>query len=724
MDLESGHRQASAPLLERAQSLPDLPAPFGVRLPPPSGKLWGWLFCISSETLNGALGYFFLYALPTEDWAPFFKASALILVVLIEMVIWYAIALGLIGVFCREQREWLNGNFRYAYFVSGVLPGLVALGMPQGIPSWMLADQEHLNAWPAWRSGIVIGIFLVAAVWVMFGWRPSQLPSELYEQQGAAVSAVVLGGCSLCVLLMAVSYTALPSLWYYSFLLQPWVKVLNLQRFNIVPWKWLQDPEQHRLLWLLAALEVWYAMQLLAMQYSKYLQSWGAQQRVDKMINFALAHPYSVELEKSFGAERAPSRLSMASFVREVSRPFIKQSTRSLNDIKSKRESLVKYRREKYKAKWLLDAQATFMLHVSRDDLLNTSCDALVESTTIGDLLAWKLVVSYKGESGIDAGGLTRDWFDSFAKELAEGAEDVSGSSLFVLAPDKTLMPRPGGKRSEETDRARLKKFVAVGRFMGIAIIQEQPIPLSFSALVCKFILNMKITIADVQKFDDDFYRQRLEPLLQEGGVAILNDMLGFPLTFESAGSDFRPEPVELKPGGAQIEVTEANKQEYMKLLADDYLGGPAKKELQALLQGFWDILPRALLHSIELTPADLSIMISGIATVDVEDMKNNVEMTADTPEQAEWFWQVTAEMSGEQRCQLLHFTTGSSRLPPSGFQGLEPKLSIRLGVGSEGSLPISHTCGNQLEIPAYKTKQDLKDKLSLAIRSEGFGFA
>ena len=43
-----------------------------------------------------------------------------------------------------------------------------------------------------------------------------------------------------------------------------------------------------------------------------------------------------------------------------------------------------------------------------------------------------------------------------------------------------------------------------------------------------------------------------------------------------------------------------------------------------------------------------------------------------------------------------------------------------------KNSLPTAHTCFNQLDLPAYDTEDELKEKLLLAIRegSEGFGFA
>lgn len=39
--------------------------------------------------------------------------------------------------------------------------------------------------------------------------------------------------------------------------------------------------------------------------------------------------------------------------------------------------------------------------------------------------------------------------------------------------------------------------------------------------------------------------------------------------------------------------------------------------------------------------------------------------------------------------------------------------------------LPTSHTCMNQLDLPEYKSEEDLKKRLLIAIKygSEGFGF-
>lgn len=44
------------------------------------------------------------------------------------------------------------------------------------------------------------------------------------------------------------------------------------------------------------------------------------------------------------------------------------------------------------------------------------------------------------------------------------------------------------------------------------------------------------------------------------------------------------------------------------------------------------------------------------------------------------------------------------------------------MGVEKEG-FPQSHTCFNRMDFPMYKTKEDLKEKLTVAITMVSTGF-
>merc|ERR1740129_2204061 len=116
--------------------------------------------------------------------------------------------------------------------------------------------------------------------------------------------------------------------------------------------------------------------------------------------------------------------------------------------------------------------------------------------------------------------------------------------------------------------------------------------------------------------------------------------------------------------------------------------------------------------------------MISGVVDVDPAAWMEFAETSG--PERViEWFWETVWEFTPEERCKLLHFATGSSRLPCGGFPSLSHpfKVDVR-GSESEDHLPQAHTCVNSLVFPAYSSKEILKKKLVQAINTEGFGFS
>lgn len=76
-----------------------------------------------------------------------------------------------------------------------------------------------------------------------------------------------------------------------------------------------------------------------------------------------------------------------------------------------------------------------------------------------------------------------------------------------------------------------------------------------------------------------------------------------------------------------------------------------------------------------------------------------------------------------------LHFIL--SQVPLDGFANLQgmrgtQRFSIHKAYGDSSKLPTAHTCFNQLDLPVYTSKEELREKLLLAIKegSEGFGFA
>ena len=66
-------------------------------------------------------------------------------------------------------------------------------------------------------------------------------------------------------------------------------------------------------------------------------------------------------------------------------------------------------------------------------------------------------------------------------------------------------------------------------------------------------------------------------------------------------------------------------------------------------------------------------------------------------------------------------FLTGSDRVPIQGMKSL--KFIIQPVKGGTQFFPVAHTCFNLLDLPMYKTKEEMENKLLSAIEhSHGFG--
>lgn len=80
----------------------------------------------------------------------------------------------------------------------------------------------------------------------------------------------------------------------------------------------------------------------------------------------------------------------------------------------------------------------------------------------------------------------------------------------------------------------------------------------------------------------------------------------------------------ELVPNGANILVTDENKREYVKLVCQMKMRGAIRQQLNAFLEGFYDIIPKKLVSI--FTEQELELLISGLPTIDIDDLKANTE--------------------------------------------------------------------------------------------------
>jgi hypothetical protein len=311
--------------------------------------------------------------------------------------------------------------------------------------------------------------------------------------------------------------------------------------------------------------------------------------------------------------------------------------------------------------------------------------------------------------------------------------------NLMEFGPDGGLLPK--GRDPVYSEKLWRMQMFGIGRMLALAATTQTPLPLKMSRTLYKLILGEAITSYDLKRIDPDFYKSRVKLLLEEGGVKKMEEILydklyfvGMPVSVEEAEEGTGE---ELLPDGQTMRVTEDNKIEYLKLLIEHYLVGRSREGISLIVEGFKDVIPKSVLrggdggrgggqNAQSISALDLELIVTGMPDLDVYEWKKYTGGTINQhPILLDWFFDVVNEMDVEHRAKLLSYTCGSSRLPASGFQGLKPTaFHINITGASADMLPSAHTCFNQLDMPPYTSKEQLKKKLFLAIEEcQSFGF-
>lgn len=162
-----------------------------------------------------------------------------------------------------------------------------------------------------------------------------------------------------------------------------------------------------------------------------------------------------------------------------------------------------------------------------------------------------------------------------------------------------------------------------------------------------------------------------------------------------------RPEVVDLIPGGRDIDVTSENKEYFVERKAYFHLYKNVQKQMDAFLEGFYELIPRELISV--FTFKELELLISGMPDFKIADLKASTNYngyTAASP-QIIWFWEVMETLDRTEKGNFLQFVTGSSKVPIEGFDHLQgmngpEKFQIsKIVTRDPMRLPQGHTCFN-----------------------------
>lgn len=350
---------------------------------------------------------------------------------------------------------------------------------------------------------------------------------------------------------------------------------------------------------------------------------------------------------------------------------------------------------------------------VRRDHIFEDSYAEIMRQSATD--LKKRLMIKFDGEDGLDYGGLSREFFFLLSHEMFNPFYCLFEYSAH---DNYTLQINPHSGVNPE----HLTYFKFIGRVVGLAIFHRRFLDAFFIGALYKMMLNKSVTLADMEGVDADYHRS-LQWILDNDIEAAMMD-----LTFSTEDDQFGVTKVEdLMDDGRNIEVTNANKKEYVDLMIKWRIQKRIDEQFQSFISGFHELIPADLVNVFD--ERELELLIGGIAEIDVEDWKKHTDYRGytESDEVIKFFWQTIRSWDGEQKSRLLQFATGTSRIPVNGFKDLQgsdgPRRFTIEKAGEINNLPKSHTCFNRLDLPPYKQLETLQQKLTMAVEETvGFG--
>ena len=390
---------------------------------------------------------------------------------------------------------------------------------------------------------------------------------------------------------------------------------------------------------------------------------------------------------------------------------------------------------------WLQKKINSFMLDntknnpplvISRKNILKETFN---QFNTNSDLNFYrKLQIYFVDESAYDDGGVEREWYsvlfkeifsekNNFFREIKEKSE--AKGSYFI-----------SNANVENVEKNRELYFSFIGRLFAKAILDKILIPYELNPIILKYLLFSNYNdnnaqdeeeqniydINDIKNYDYEIYNS-LENLLKTNLDNNNNDIY-FIWTINQI-------EIELIDNGNNILVNNANKNLFVNKVVELICFKSIKTELKALKKGLLSIIPLNFIKIFSVE--EFNFILSGQQEINLKDWKSNTLYKGNITEKNEvvqFFWEVLSELNNEELLLFFRFCTGSTRVPIDGFSALPGpknkiiKFSIELRKNKDEDLKcqkliVAQTCFNNIILPEYKTKEEMRKAINIILESD-----
>lgn len=369
------------------------------------------------------------------------------------------------------------------------------------------------------------------------------------------------------------------------------------------------------------------------------------------------------------------------------------------------------------------------VLKIRRDCLVEDSLKGVSEVVgSGGEEIKKGLRIEFKGEEGIDAGGLRKEWFLLLVRDVfnpEHGMFSYDEDSQFCYFNPNSF---------ETTDQ-----FFLVGVVLGLAIYNSTILDVALPPFAFRKLLaagpvaapgamshakpSMTYSLEDLAEYRPAL-ASGLRQLLEFEGDVESTFCRDFVAEVERYGQKIQ---VPLCQYGENKPVTNSNRHDFVDLYVRYLLDTSVARQFEPFKRGFFTVCGGNALSLFR--PEEIELLIRGsdepldIASLRAVSLCENwgVLNAGKTEPVVQWFWESFQSADPKDQRKLLSFITGSDRIPAMGATNLIIKLSC-LGDDSL-RFPVARTCFNMLSLYRYSSRQKLESMLWRAVReSEGFG--
>ena len=356
-------------------------------------------------------------------------------------------------------------------------------------------------------------------------------------------------------------------------------------------------------------------------------------------------------------------------------------------------------------------------LNLTRNNLLK---DSMAQIKSVN--LRKELKINFKGEVSYDAGGIMREWFTTVFQTL-----EADKLKLFITSDSNefSYIINPFLSHNKEN----FEYFGFIGKLIAKALFDNITVNICFNKLIYKMILQEEIKFNDLLFIDYSLYTSlnNLKKTNLEKNNP--NNELELYYSIEMKDVYNHTHSLELVNNGNKIPLT--NIDDYINKRINFMIGiyEPFIKEIR---DNIYTYFSREVITS--FTSDEFELLLNGRPFIDIDEWKIFTEYKE--PYNAnhyiiKWFWDILKNLNQKELSNLLLFSTGSGRVPLGGFAVLESnrgniaRFTIEMLPYEKGRKNYikAHTCFNRIDIPLYKTKEEMVEMVKFVANQEILGF-